>query len=68
MEKLLSVPEVASYLRCSPYSVRNWLRLRKLKKTKASGRTLVSESDLRAFLESSSAILAKRQRQKAGAR
>lgn len=51
LEKLYDVNELAEHLRSSPWSVRRWEFLGKLKATRAAGRVLFKESDVLEFLE-----------------
>ena len=46
-QKFYSVAETANLLRCSPWSVRTWLRLGRLKAVKVGGRVLVSRESLK---------------------
>ena len=50
-EVFMSVPETATLLKVSTWTVRNWIRDGKLTKTKAGGRVLIARSDLRTFLK-----------------
>ncbi len=45
-----TIPQVAERCHVTVDAVKGWLRTRKLKKTKAGGRTLVREADLQDFL------------------
>jgi excisionase family DNA binding protein len=47
---LLTIDQVAERCHVTHHTVKNWLRTRKLKKTKAGARTLVREADLQAFM------------------
>lgn len=49
-ERLLTVREVAEYLRLSPRTVRLWLQTGKLRGLRVGGRWRVRESDLVEFL------------------
>ena len=50
LEHYWTVKDVAARLHCSDDTVKRWLGNGSLAKTKAGGRTLVSETDLQAFL------------------
>lgn len=50
-ERLLTVQEVAEFLRLSTHTVRLWLQTGKLRGLRVGGRWRVWESDLYAFLK-----------------
>lgn len=49
-EQYWTIPQVAERLQSGESTVRKWLTQRRLKKTKAGDRTLISESALQTFL------------------
>lgn len=55
VEQYWTVEEVAKRLRSSVPSVRRWVGQKRLKKTKAGSRTLISETSLQNFLRESTA-------------
>lgn len=53
MEKLFSVEEAAIMLGgLSKYTIHAWLSSGKLRRTKVGSRTMISERDLKAFIDS----------------
>lgn len=52
---LLTTREAAELLRVSHWTISAWLSKKRLPRTKAGGRTLISKSDLEAFLRKSGA-------------
>jgi len=53
IEQYWTTKEVAARLKCSKDSVKRWLGNGSLKKTKAGGNTLISETNLQDFLKRS---------------
>lgn len=51
LETLYDVNETARHLKASPWSVRRWEYLGKLKAVRAGGKVLFKESDVEKFLE-----------------
>ncbi len=47
---LVTTKEAAELLRVSPWTISAWLSQGKLRRVKAGGRTLISKTDLEAFL------------------
>lgn len=51
MERLLSVPDAAALLGCSPAAIRKWLSQGRLKGVKVGRLTQVRITDLEAFIQ-----------------
>ncbi|MEN6355793.1 MAG: helix-turn-helix domain-containing protein [Armatimonadota bacterium] len=51
MERVLTVPEVAGYLRQSPYTIRNWIKLGKIPAKKVGRGYLIHETALEKLTE-----------------
>lgn len=50
---MMSVPEVAVLLRVSTHTVRGWLRDKKLPRSHAGGRVLISRRSIEQFVQTS---------------
>lgn len=50
-EKYYSTKEVAEFLGFSPWTVRDWIRTKKLEAVKIQGQLRVTETSLKKFLE-----------------
>jgi len=48
---LLTVPEAARRARCTPETVRRWIRSGQLRASKVGSRQVIAESDLQAVLD-----------------
>ena len=56
LQKFFSINEAADLLRVSPWTVKRWFVQGRLRRTKVGKRTVVSKSDLEAFLESCNVV------------
>ncbi len=48
---LMTVPEAAALLRCTPKTLRNWIHARRIPSYKVGGRRLLAQTDIDAVID-----------------